>query len=91
MFSDLVGFTPIAATVSPIELVNLLNQIFSKFGYLAELYGLEKIKTIGDAYMVAGGLPVLKENHAEAIANMALDMQQEIHKFQTDMGKQLKI
>ncbi|WP_293126894.1 adenylate/guanylate cyclase domain-containing protein [Okeania sp. SIO1I7] len=91
LFSDIVGFTPIAARVSPIELVNLLNQIFSKFDYLAELYGLEKIKTIGDAYMVAGGLPVPQENHAEAIANMALDMQQEIDKFQTDMGDKFQI
>ncbi|MGD1703433.1 adenylate/guanylate cyclase domain-containing protein [Dapis sp. BLCC M229] len=91
LFSDIVGFTPIAASIPPIELVNLLNQIFSKFDYLAELYGLEKIKTIGDAYMVAGGLPVPKKNHAEAIANMALDMQQEIIKFTTDIGKQFQI
>ncbi|MGK7923027.1 MAG: adenylate/guanylate cyclase domain-containing protein [Trichodesmium sp.] len=91
LFSDIVGFTPIAAEVSPIELVNLLNQIFSKFDYLADSYGLEKIKTIGDAYMVAGGLPVPTENHAEAIANMALDMQQEIMKFQTDIGRQFQI
>ena len=91
LFSDIVGFTPIAAEVSPIELVNLLNQIFSKFDYLAQLYGLEKIKTIGDAYMVAGGLPVPIKNHAEAIANMALDMQEEITKFQTDIGRQFQI
>ncbi|MDJ0516902.1 MAG: adenylate/guanylate cyclase domain-containing protein [Trichodesmium sp. MO_231.B1] len=91
LFSDIVGFTPIAAKISPIELVDLLNQIFSKFDHIAEFYGLEKIKTIGDAYMVAGGLPVPKKNHAKAIANMALDMQQEIVKFTTDIGKQFQI
>ncbi|MEM1172024.1 MAG: adenylate/guanylate cyclase domain-containing protein [Cyanobacteria bacterium P01_H01_bin.35] len=91
LFSDIVGFTPLSARISPIELVNLLNQIFSKFDHIAEFYGLEKIKTIGDAYMVAGGLPVPKKNHAEAIANMALDMQQEIIKFTTDIGQQFEI
>ncbi len=91
LFSDIVGFTPIAARISPIELVNLLNKIFSKFDHIAEFYGLEKIKTIGDAYMVAGGLPVPKKNHAEAIANMALDMQQEITKFTTDIGEKFQI
>ncbi|MDJ0553419.1 MAG: adenylate/guanylate cyclase domain-containing protein [Microcoleaceae cyanobacterium MO_207.B10] len=91
LFSDIVGFTPIAARVSPIELVNLLNQVFSQFDYLVDLYGLEKIKTIGDAYMVAGGLPLIKENHAEAIANMALEMQQIVTKFQTDLGQPFQI
>ncbi|MGD1713096.1 adenylate/guanylate cyclase domain-containing protein [Dapis sp. BLCC M172] len=91
LFSDIVGFTPLSARISPIELVNLLNQIFSKFDHIAEFYGLEKIKTIGDAYMVASGLPVPKKNHAEAIANMALDMQQEIIKFTTDIGQQFEI
>ncbi|MDJ0516901.1 MAG: adenylate/guanylate cyclase domain-containing protein [Trichodesmium sp. MO_231.B1] len=91
LFSDIVGFTPLSARISPIELVDLLNQIFSKFDHIAELYDLEKIKTIGDAYMVAGGLPVPKKNHAEAIANMALDMQQEIIKFTTDIGDKFQI
>ncbi|MGK7923351.1 MAG: adenylate/guanylate cyclase domain-containing protein, partial [Trichodesmium sp.] len=91
LFSDIVGFTPLAAKISPIKLVDLLNQIFSQFDHIAEFYGLEKIKTIGDAYMVAGGLPVPKKNHAEAIANMALDMQQEIIKFTTDIGQKFQI
>lgn len=82
LFADLVGFTPLAACVSPLELVGLLNQIFSEFDQLAYRYGLEKIKTIGDAYMVAGGLPVAKPDHAEAIAQMALDMQSAIARFQ---------
>jgi class 3 adenylate cyclase len=75
MFADLVGFTPLSARLKPIELVNLLNQIFSTFDELAQQFGLEKIKTIGDAYMVAAGLPTPRIDHAEAIADMALAMQ----------------
>lgn len=82
LFADLVGFTPLAAHVSPLELVGLLNEIFSEFDQLAYKYGLEKIKTIGDAYMVAGGLPLQRPDHAEAIAEMALDMQASIARFQ---------
>lgn len=83
LFADIVGFTPISAKVPPIQLVNLLNHIFSSFDELAEKYGLEKIKTIGDAYMVVGGLPLPKADHAEAIANMALDMQVVMKQFQS--------
>ena len=78
LFADLVGFTPLASRVPPGELVSLLNEIFSAFDALAERYGLEKIKTIGDAYMVVGGIPIPKEDHVEAIAQMALAMQREI-------------
>ncbi|MGB3402105.1 MAG: adenylate/guanylate cyclase domain-containing protein [Microcoleaceae cyanobacterium] len=83
LFADIVGFTPISAKIPPIKLVNLLNQIFSSFDELAEKYGLEKIKTIGDAYMVVGGLPLPKSDHAEAIANMALEMQEVMKQFQS--------
>ncbi|GGA12960.1 adenylate/guanylate cyclase domain-containing protein [Okeania sp. KiyG1] len=75
LFADLVGFTEFCSNVSPIELVNFLNLIFSKFDQLTKKHRLEKIKTIGDAYMVVGGLLVQQDNHLEAIANMALDMQ----------------
>ncbi|MCT7948511.1 PAS domain S-box protein [Ancylothrix sp. C2] len=81
LFADIVGFTEIASSLSPIALVSLLNQIFSSFDRLTEHYGLEKIKTIGDAYMVVGGLPKRRVNHAEAIAEMALDMQGAIAEF----------
>ncbi|NEP55449.1 MAG: PAS domain S-box protein [Symploca sp. SIO2G7] len=91
MFADIVGFTPLSARIAPKEVVNLLNQIFSLFDQLAEKHGLEKIKTIGDAYMVAGGLPIPKENHAAAIANMALDMQQAINQFQVETGENFAI
>ncbi|MCT7980953.1 adenylate/guanylate cyclase domain-containing protein [Laspinema olomoucense] len=81
LFADIVGFTKLAARISPTELVQLLNEIFTIFDRLAEKHGLEKIKTIGDAYMVVGGLPVQRHNHASAIAEMALDMQTEILNF----------
>jgi class 3 adenylate cyclase len=84
LFADIVGFTALASQMSPTELVDLLGSIFSAFDQLTEHYGLEKIKTIGDAYMVVGGLPVPREDHAEAIAQMALDMQREIAHFQLD-------
>ena len=82
LFADIVNFTPLASQLSPTDLVDLLSQIFSSFDQMAEDYGLEKIKTIGDAYMVAGGLPVPKQDHVEAIAEMALEMQSAIAKFQ---------
>lgn len=82
LFADIVGFTPLSARMDPIELVNLLNEIFSIFDNLAEKHKLEKIKTIGDAYMVVGGLPLPQNNHAEAIADMALEMQAAIKQFQ---------
>jgi class 3 adenylate cyclase len=74
LFADVVDFTPRSAASQPGEVVRLLNQLFSAFDDLAERHGLEKIKTIGDAYMVAGGVPVPRADHAEAIAEMALDM-----------------
>lgn len=89
LFADLVNFTQIAASLSPIELVNLLNQIFSTFDRLSEHYNLEKIKTIGDAYMVVGGVPQQRADHAQAIAAMALDMQTELAQFNTINGRTL--
>ncbi|MBD2485639.1 PAS domain S-box protein [Planktothrix sp. FACHB-1365] len=81
LFADIVGFTQISSSLSPISLVNLLNELFSSFDRLTEKYGLEKIKTIGDAYMVVGGLPDPRSDHAIAIADMALDMQSAILEF----------
>ncbi|MEZ2239413.1 adenylate/guanylate cyclase domain-containing protein [Microcoleus sp.] len=91
MFADLVGFTKLSTHLSPAELVELLNQIFSKFDELADRYGLEKIKTIGDAYMVVGGLPTPSDNHAEAIASMAIDIQAAISKMRTKGDRPLSI
>jgi len=81
LFADIVGFTKLWSRISPDELVELLNEIFSAFDRLAEKNHLEKIKTIGDAYMVVGGLPIPRPDHAAAIAQMALDMQREIAQF----------
>ena len=91
LFADIVGFTKLSQTISPIELVNLLNQIFSAFDRLSEQHNLEKIKTIGDAYMVASGLPHPQKYHAQAIAEMALDMQREIEKLNTQKNLKLSI
>jgi len=81
LFADIVSFTRLSAALSSTELVDLLNQIFSTFDRLVEQYGLEKIKTIGDAYLVVGGLPTARSDHAEAVAELALDMQKEITRF----------
>ncbi|MBE9094276.1 adenylate/guanylate cyclase domain-containing protein [Tychonema sp. LEGE 07203] len=78
MFADIVGFTELSSRISATAVVQVLNDIFSAFDHLADRHGLEKIKTIGDAYMVVGGLPTPREDHAEAIANMAIDMLHEI-------------
>jgi class 3 adenylate cyclase len=91
LFADIVGFTKFSSCVSPIELVKLLNRIFSTFDLLAEKHGLEKIKTIGDAYMVVGGLPTPRADHVEAVAEMALDMQREIAQFNAEMGESFSI
>jgi len=91
MFADLVGFTSLSIKLQPIELVNLLNQIFSTFDELVEELGLEKIKTIGDAYMVAGGLPIPRIDHAEAIANLALAMLNVMQQFQLSIDEKLQI
>ncbi|WP_055075558.1 adenylate/guanylate cyclase domain-containing protein [Pseudanabaena sp. 'Roaring Creek'] len=86
LFADIVNFTEYAASISASELVNVLNDIFSEFDHLVEQYELEKIKTIGDSYMVVGGLPVPSKDHAELIAEMALQMQTVIQKFKRSDG-----
>lgn len=77
LFADIVGFTPMAAAMTPLDLVDLLNDIFQRFDALVEKYALEKIKTIGDCYMVAAGVPRRRADHAHALLNLALDMQAE--------------
>ncbi len=87
LFADIVNFTQLSARIPATQLVCILNDIFSAFDRLAERYDLEKIKTIGDAYMVVGGLPKPRPDHADAIASMALDMQQAIGRFRDDLGQ----
>ncbi len=74
LFADIVDFTPLAAQLSATELVSLLNKIFTMFDQLAVQYRVEKIKTVGDAYMAVGGLPGTREDHTVAVADMALAM-----------------
>ncbi|MGN6253665.1 MAG: adenylate/guanylate cyclase domain-containing protein [Solirubrobacterales bacterium] len=91
LFADIVGFTPLAQTLPPAEAVVLLDRIFAGWDRLAERHGLEKIKTIGDAYMVAGGLPAPREDHAEAIAELALEMAPEAARCAGDGGLSLEV
>jgi adenylate cyclase len=74
LFADVVAFTPRSENLPPAEVVGLLDRLFSHFDTLAERYGLEKIKTIGDAYMVASGVPIPQPDHARALALLAIDM-----------------
>jgi PAS domain S-box-containing protein len=91
MFADLVDFTKFSAHTSATELVELLNVIFSKFDRLAEQHRIEKIKTIGDAYMVVAGLPTPRPDNAGAIAEMALDMQTAIVELNAELGKSFRL
>ncbi|WP_178130787.1 adenylate/guanylate cyclase domain-containing protein [Reyranella sp. CPCC 100927] len=75
LFADVVNFTPMAGSMTPLELVNLLNEVFHCFDGLVDQYGVEKIKTIGDCYMVAAGVPSERADHAGALVGLALDMQ----------------
>jgi class 3 adenylate cyclase len=91
LFADIVDFTRLWLSKAPSELVALLNDIFFTFDRLAEQHGVEKIKTIGDAYMVAGGLPTPRPDHAEAVAEMALAIQSEIARFSARDTQPLQI
>jgi len=91
LFADLGDFTKMSSHVPATELVQMLNEIFSKFDWLAELHHLEKIKTIGDAYMAVGGLPTPRPDHAEAVAEMALDMQKVVSRMNTGDGRKFEL
>jgi adenylate cyclase len=75
LFADIVNFTPLSATLTPGELVELLNEIFSYFDDMVDRHGLEKIKTIGDCYMIAAGVPRPRSDHAHTLTQIALEMQ----------------
>jgi class 3 adenylate cyclase len=91
LFADLVDFTRRSRQVSPAQVVATLNELFSAFDRLAQRQGLEKIKTIGDAYMVAGGLPQPRPDHAQAVAEMALAMQAEVARRTDPSGQPLAV
>ncbi|HEX6679293.1 MAG TPA: adenylate/guanylate cyclase domain-containing protein [Gaiellaceae bacterium] len=87
LFADVVDFTPLSEQLPPAEVVGLLDHLFSHFDELAERYGLEKIKTIGDCYMVAAGVPTPRPDHARALALMALDMQAAMRSVDAEVGQ----
>jgi class 3 adenylate cyclase len=74
LFGDIAGFTPMSAEMAPQDLVATLDEVFTAFDDIAQRHGLEKIKTIGDAYMAVGGVPMPRTDHAQAVARMALEM-----------------
>jgi adenylate cyclase len=91
LFADIVGFTALSSRTTPEKLVTMLNDVFSAFDKLAEKHGLEKIKTIGDAYMVVAGIPQPIADHAIAISHMAIDMLAAIAEYSTRTRSDLSI
>jgi class 3 adenylate cyclase len=91
LFADLVDFTRRSQETSPERVVRLLDDLFSAFDRLAERHGLEKIKTIGDAYMVVGGLPEPRPDHAQAVADMALALREEVARHRDPGGRPLAL
>ena len=90
LFADIVDFTPLSKTMTPAEVVNLLNDLFSRIDPLVDKHQLEKIKTIGDAYMVAAGVPVRRDDHAEAIVAFALELQEVLTTYNRETGHNLQ-
>jgi adenylate cyclase len=89
LFADMVGSTPLFAGLEPAEAVDWLNEVFLMFDDLVEKYSLEKIRTIGDNYMVASGVPSPREDHAQAMAAFALDMQRGLQKIPARNGQKM--
>jgi adenylate cyclase len=91
MFADLVDFTPFAETQSPHDLTLFLNLFFSRMDALADRFGLEKVKTIGDCYMAVCGVPIPRRNHAERVADMALSLDDEIRGLDVEAGRPFQL
>jgi len=91
LFTDLVGFTSMSSKTSATDLVSLLNNLFTRFDKRAELLGIEKIKTIGDAYMAVGGLPIPRSDHAEICSDMALGMFEDLNAFNSETNSSLEM
>lgn len=91
LFADIVDFTPRASRMRPENLVQFLNRVFSAFDALTAKHGLEKIKTIGDAYMVAAGMPLPRRDHAHIIAEMSLDMIAATQRLSAEMGETVEV
>jgi class 3 adenylate cyclase len=91
LFADIVGFSQLSMEMRPSELVALLNHVFSLFDELTDRYGLEKIKTIGDAYMVVGGLAPHTENHCSRVADVGLDMLDAVERYRNETRTDLHV
>jgi adenylate cyclase len=91
LFADIVGFTELSSRMPPAELVSVLNSVFSRFDELAGELGLEKIKTIGDAYMVAAGLPEPRDDHAIVLVRMGLRMRDALDRLNEEQGLALAV
>ena len=91
LFADIVDFTGQASRMSPVDMMSMLNRLFSAFDELSENHGVEKIKTVGDSYLVVGGLPIERPDHAEAIADVALDMQEVVARMRSEAYPDLRI
>ena len=91
LFADIAGFTEVSSQVDPVDVVTKLNEIFSDFDSLAAKYGLEKIKTVGDAYMVAGGLPEPRKDHCEAVAAFAVEINAAMARHRSWDGEPMRI
>ena len=91
MFADIVGFTPLASKLSAREVVDLLNGIFSEFDDICRKKGIEKIKTIGDAYMAVAGLPAARADHAQILVDVGFEFLEIIKKYQTKTANQLEM
>lgn len=91
LFADIVNFTTLSASADPVDVVNMLNTVFTAFDDLAEKHGLEKIKTIGDAYMVAGGLPTPQEDHCQAVAKFSLEMLETVNAIKAFNGQPVRL
>jgi adenylate cyclase len=91
LFADIVNFTPLSARLTPHRVVEILDAVFTVFDGIAERHGLEKIKTIGDCYMMVGGLPEAMPGHADAVARAALEIQDALASMSQDQGVPLSV
>jgi PAS domain S-box-containing protein len=91
LFADVVGFTPISAHLSPTEAVELLNELFTAFDRIAARHGVEKVKTMGDGYMVVAGAPVPRDDDCDAVAGMAIEMRDWVNNRTADDGIKLQV
>lgn len=91
MFADLCGFTALSRKTTPADLVSMLNGIFTAFDHIVEKHGVEKIKTIGDCYMLVGGIPLHRDDHAAAVAECALEMLDALAALNRDNGTELQM